>query len=69
MRLILRIISLLSLIALILPSILFLAGRMELDKVKWVMLIATIVWFATATPVMWREQRQQEPEKEEVVVP
>jgi len=68
MRLILRIVSLLSLIALILPSILFLAGRMELDKVKWYMLVATIVWFATATPVMWKE-RQQEPEKEEVVVP
>jgi hypothetical protein len=69
MRLILRIVSLLALIALILPSILFLAGRMELDRVKWTMLIATIVWFFTATPVMWREQRQQEPEKEEVVVP
>ena len=69
MRLILRIISLLSLIALILPSILFLAGRMELDKVKWFMVLATIVWFATATPVMWKEQRQEEPEKDEVVVP
>ena len=58
MRSILRIVSLLSLIALILPSILFLAGRMELDKVKWYMLVATIVWFATATPVMWKDNGQ-----------
>ena len=69
MRSILKVVSLLSLIALILPSILFLAGRMELDRVKWLMLVATIVWFVAATPVMWKEQRQQEPEKEEVVVP
>jgi hypothetical protein len=55
MRLILRIVSLLALIALILPSILFLAGRMGLDQVKWVMLIATIVWFVTATPIMWKD--------------
>lgn len=55
MRLILKIVSVLSLIALILPSILFLAGRMELDRVKWFMLLATIVWFVTATPIMWKD--------------
>ena len=69
MRPILRIVSLLSLLALILPSVLFLAGRVELDQVKAYMLVATIVWFVTATPIMWKEQRQQEPEKDEVVVP
>ena len=60
MRLILKIVSVLSLIALILPSILFLAGRMELDSVKWLMLVATIVWFVTATPIMWKENGQQD---------
>ena len=55
MRLALKIVSVLSLIALILPSILFLAGRMELDRVEWCMLLATIGWFATATPVMWKD--------------
>ena len=60
MRLILKIVSLLSLIALILPSILFLAGRMELDRVKWFMLLATIVWFVTATPIMWKDNGQQD---------
>jgi len=60
MRLALKIVSVLSLIALILPSILFLAGRMELDRVKWFMLLATIVWFATATPIMWKDNSQQD---------
>lgn len=52
---ILVIVSLLSLVALMLPSILFLAGRMELTTAKWVMLAATIVWFVTATPWMWKQ--------------
>jgi hypothetical protein len=49
------IISVLSLVVLTVPSILFLAGRMELDTVKWVMLAATVVWFAAATPWMWKQ--------------
>ena len=54
-RPILQIVSLLALIGLTLPSIIFLAGRMELDTVKWVMLLASIVWFVTATPWMWKD--------------
>ena len=55
MRPILQIVSLLALIALTLPAIMFLAGRMDLDTVKWIMLLATIVWFVTATPWMWKD--------------
>jgi hypothetical protein len=55
MRLILQIVSLLSLIALTLPSVLYLAGRLELDMVKWIMILATIVWFVAATPWMWKD--------------
>ena len=55
MRSILQIISLLGLIALTLPSVLFLAGRLELDMVKWLMLLATIVWFVTAALWMWKD--------------
>lgn len=55
MRSILQIISLLALIALTLPSVIFLAGRLELDRVKWFMLIATIVWFVAAAPWMWKD--------------
>ncbi len=67
MRPVLKTVSILSLVALIMPSVLFLAGGAELNTVKWVMLLATIVWFVTATPVMWKEPG--EPEKEEIVVP
>jgi hypothetical protein len=55
MRSILQIISLLALIALTLPSGIFLAGRLELNMVKWIMLLATIVWFVAATPLMWKD--------------
>ncbi|MBP7050038.1 MAG: hypothetical protein KBE65_03395 [Phycisphaerae bacterium] len=55
MRTLLVTVSILSLVALMLPSILFLAGRMELATVKWVMLLATVVWFAAATPWMWKQ--------------
>jgi len=56
MRPILQIVSLLALIALTLPSVIFLAGRLELDTVKWIMLIATVVWFVAATPWMWKDK-------------
>lgn len=56
MRLTLQIVSLLALVALTLPSVIFLArGRIELNTVKWLMLLATLVWFATATPWMWKD--------------
>ncbi len=57
MRKIAQIISWLSLVALTVPSILYLAGgRMELDTVKNIMLIASLVWFLSATPWMWKEK-------------
>ena len=55
MRTLFIIVSILSLVVLMAPSILFLAGRMELNTVKWVMLAATIVWFAAATPWLWKQ--------------
>ena len=55
MRTIFQFISLLALIALTLPSVNFLAGKLELDRVKWLMLLATIVWFVTATGWMWKD--------------
>jgi hypothetical protein len=54
MRTLLIVVAVLSLVVLMLPSILFLAGRMELDTAKWVMLAATVVWFATGTPWLWK---------------
>lgn len=55
MKPVLKIISLLAFFMTIIPSILFLTGKMELDRVKLLMLIATIVWFA-ATP-FWMGQK------------
>jgi len=54
MRTLMTIVAVLSLVVLILPSILFLAGRMELDTAKWIMLLATVVWFLTGTPRLWK---------------
>jgi hypothetical protein len=67
MHSILKIVSLLSLVVLVLPSVLFLAGRMELDTVKGIMIAASIVWFVSAAGWMWKEP--PEPDKEEVFVP
>jgi hypothetical protein len=55
MRTAFLVISVLSLIVLMAPSILFLAGRMQLDTVKWVMLAATVLWFVAATPWLWKQ--------------
>jgi hypothetical protein len=55
MNRILQIVSLLALVALTLPSVIFLAGRMELNTVKWLMMLATVVWFVAATPWMWKD--------------
>ena len=46
-------ISWLSLVVLILPSFLFLIGRVEIASVNWIMLSATIVWFVSASLWMW----------------
>jgi len=56
MRTIAQIISWLSLVALTIPSILYLTGSMELDAVKKIMLLASLVWFLSATPWMWKEK-------------
>ena len=56
MRRVLQALSWIALAATVLPSVLLLTGRMELDDVKSAMLVATIVWFV-ATPLwMGREK-------------
>jgi hypothetical protein len=58
MVLVTKLISWISLIVLIAPSILFLGGKMELDQVKLIMLMATIVWFVSTPIWMWKEKTQ-----------
>ena len=53
-----QIISWLSLVVLILPSVLFLTGTCDsLDRVKWTMLLATIGWFISTPLWMWNEKQ------------
>lgn len=54
MRIIIQLISYLGIVVLVLPSVLFLGGgRMQLDLVKTIMLIATIIWFAASIIQVW----------------
>ena len=53
MRTIIKITGYLGIIILILPSILFLAGKMELDSVKTIMIVATIIWFGASIIQVW----------------
>lgn len=59
MRLIAKYFALLMLLVLIGPSMLYLAGKMSsLDQVKWMMLLATILWFVCTPLWMWKENGQ-----------
>ncbi|UCF42519.1 MAG: hypothetical protein JSV99_07940 [Planctomycetota bacterium] len=53
MRLIAKIVALTSLLLLTSPSVLYLAGKASLDRVKQLMILATIVWFISASYWMW----------------
>jgi hypothetical protein len=65
MRRLLQVISWLACAGTALPSALFLLDRIDLDRVKWLMLLATIVWFV-ATPLwMGREQGKLAPKTSE----
>jgi hypothetical protein len=55
MRVLFQIVSWLALAATVLPSLLFLGGLLELDQVKTMMLIATVIWFVF-TP-LWMGRR------------
>ena len=55
-----KLISLLSLLALIVPSLCFLAGIGNLPQIKWIMLVSTIVWFITASMYMWKNNSDSE---------
>ena len=56
MRIFTQMLSFLSLLATVIPAYLFWMGIMDLNTVKWIMFLATIVWFV-ATPV-WMERKE-----------
>ncbi|UCC23374.1 MAG: hypothetical protein JSW23_04795 [Planctomycetota bacterium] len=53
MRPIAKITALMSILLLTLPSVFYLAGEASLDSVKQLMILATIVWFVSASYWMW----------------
>jgi len=58
MRLTAKIISWISLVALTVPTLLYLAGRINsLDQVRMIMGVSTIVWFISA-PVWMRDEKK-----------
>ena len=59
MRIVLQITSWIALAATILPSILFLASKLDLEHAQWIMLAATLAWFV-ATP-LWMGRKVERP--------
>jgi purine-cytosine permease-like protein len=54
-RTISQLVSWISLGVLILLGILFLAGSITLDQVKWLAMLVTILWFVSASLWMWKD--------------
>jgi hypothetical protein len=50
-----QLLSLAGLAGTIVPPVLFFAGRMEIEPMKWSMLVAAVAWFA-ATPI-WMDRK------------
>jgi hypothetical protein len=48
-----RAVALLSLVFLSAPPLLFLAGRMSLEQVKFILPAVTVVWFVSAGMWIW----------------
>jgi hypothetical protein len=60
MKRITQLISLIALVATIVPALMYMAGSIDLPAVKTTMFIATVVWFI-ATP-LWMDRRTASPE-------
>ena len=66
MRLALQLVSWICLAGTILPSMMFLAGRIDLEQSKLTLLIATVGWFVF-TP-LWMGRQPSAPENAETVI-
>ncbi len=62
MRRLAQAISLLAIVGTILPSVLFLSDRISLEQSNWLMLLATLVWFAVTPLWMGRETKPADPQ-------
>ena len=57
MNLVLKILARLGLVLTLFPSFLFLAGFMNLDTVKWIMIIGSVLWLAAAPLVQKQNEK------------
>ena len=57
MRILLQIISAIALVMTVLPSLIYFSGNMELATVKWLLIVASVVWFV-ATP-FWMDRKKE----------
>lgn len=58
MNTVLKVISYIALFVTVIPSILFLKGSMDLDRVKFIMLAATVLWFVVTPFWMGKESKE-----------
>jgi len=47
-----------ALVVLVLGGVLFLTGTVELNQLKSIMMIMTVIWFIAATLWMWKENNK-----------
>ena len=57
MKILLKIISLIGLLLTIVPSFLVFTGKITLDNNKWLMIIGTLLWFASAP--FWMNKKEE----------
>ena len=56
---ILRVLGLLALAATLGPSILYLAGSLELERMQQLMLVATVAWFVVQGLAVYRKKESR----------
>lgn len=64
MKIALQILAYIALACSVIPSAMFLSGKMEMDAVRSTMLIAMIVWFIAAAFISFVDKKDKEKNKE-----
>jgi len=65
MNKLLKLVSLVALAAIVVPGFLYFSGVLEHNFVKWLALLATIVWFAVTPLWMGRDRGKTAPKTQE----
>ena len=65
MNKLLKLVSLVALVAIVVPSLLYFTGVLEHNAVKWLALLATVVWFVVTPLWMGRKDGKMAPKTQE----